>query len=120
GLITVIVGAVLMAVLGVLLLKPWRRENDPQQCLFHRYERLLARHGVARIAGEGARNFAARAADALPKQAAFILEFARLYETERYAGQPADAAALKASLNRLRQSLPWRVSERESGAQLDD
>ena len=108
GLLMVASGALLMSFLALMLLKPWRRERDPQLRLFQRFEGLLARQGVARLAGEGARDFAERAAGLAPAVAEPIRDFARLYEMARYAGQPADLAAMRASLARLRRQLPWR------------
>ncbi|HCL75132.1 transglutaminase TgpA family protein [Stutzerimonas nitrititolerans] len=99
----------LMVMLLVLLsVKPWRYERDPQQRLFGRFERLLARHGVIRLKGEGARAFATRAAQQLPGQAESLMAFVELYERQRYAGQASDTAMLRASLARLRGQLPWR------------
>ncbi|HAQ72921.1 MAG TPA: DUF3488 domain-containing protein, partial [Pseudomonas sp.] len=99
----------LMVMLLVLLsVKPWRYERDPQQRLFGRFERLLARHGVIRLKGEGARAFATRAAQQLPEQAESLMAFVELYERQRYAAQASDTAMLRASLARLRGQLPWR------------
>ncbi len=100
---------ILMVMLLVLLsVKPWRYERDPQQRLFGRFERLLARHGVIRLKGEVARAFATRAAQWLPGQAESLMAFVELYERQRYAAQSSDTAMLRASLARLRGQLPWR------------
>lgn len=109
GLLTVITTAVLMMILALMLLKPWRRERDPQLRLFRRFERLLARHGIERQAGEGARDFAERAASQLPVAAGSILDFSRLYEMARYAGRPADRGTMQAALVKVRRQLPWRA-----------
>jgi hypothetical protein len=98
--------------LALFLFKPWRRETDPQQRLFGRFERLLARHGVRRQKGEGARSFADRAAAMLPEQAPAILAFVRLYEAQRYAEQAAAADELSRALRQLRRALPWRLPVR--------
>lgn len=108
GLALVAVLALLTAVLALVLFKPWRRETDPQQRLFKRFEQLLGRHGVRRNRGEGARSFADRAAIMLPEQAPAILAFVRLYETQRYAEQAAVADDLSRALRQLRRALPWR------------
>jgi hypothetical protein len=102
-------GALLVVLLALLLLKPWRREQDAQLRQFQGFEQLLARHGVARHAGEGARDFAQRAAARLPGAAPQIQAFAGLYEQARYAGQPTDQAEMKTALRSLRRQLPWRA-----------
>lgn len=76
-------------------------------------ERVLARHGLVRGAAEGPRDFAARAAQALPQQARLIEEFARRYEALRYAGAPEAPADLRRTLNNLRRALPWRLTRQE-------
>lgn len=108
GLLMVVSGALLIGLLALMLLKPWRRERDAQLRQFHRFERLLARQGIARLAGEGARDFAQRAAEHLPDAAGPIREFASLYEQARYAGYPTEKAELRAALAHLRRQLPWR------------
>ncbi len=82
-------GGLLLGLLALWLFKPWQREHDPQQRLLRRYEALLLRHGVRRDKGEGVRAFAERAAQRLPQQAQAIDAFARAFEAQRYAGQPA-------------------------------
>ncbi|MGY8819215.1 MAG: transglutaminase TgpA family protein [Pseudomonadales bacterium] len=109
GLLMVATGALLVVLLALLLLKPWRREQDAQLRQFQGFEQLLARHGVARQAGEGSRDFAQRAAARLPGAAAQIQAFAGLYEQARYAGQPTDLAEMKTALGSLRRQLPWRA-----------
>ncbi len=108
GLLMVAVGALLIGLLAIILFKPWQRERDAQLRQFRRFERLLARHGISRLAGEGARDFARRAAAQLPDAAEPITDFSSLYEQARYAGQPADKAQVQAALARLRRQLPWR------------
>lgn len=112
GLLTVLIGTLLMAVLAVIVLKPWRRERDPQIRLFRRFERLLARQGIERQTSEGARDFAERAAAMLPASAESIREFARLYEMARYADRPSGRGELRTSLARLRRQLSWRSGAR--------
>lgn len=103
----------LLGLLALLLLKPWQRQQDPQQRAFLRFERLLARHGLVREPGEGARSFARRAASALPAQAALIEGFLQRYEAQRYAGVGGSAAELARALAELRRALPWRFSRVE-------
>lgn len=112
GLLLLVCAAVLIALLTLLLLKPWQYERDPQLRLFRRFERLLARRGVIREDGEGARDFAERAAHELPAQAEAIGDFARLYERARYAGEAPDKAAIQSALARLGRRLPWRTGAR--------
>lgn len=103
-------GALLLGGLALWLLKPWRQRTDPQRQVFRRFERLLARHGVQRQAGEGARSFARRAGLELPEQAQQIEAFVRCFERQRYAGEPASRKALLQALGDLRKALPWRFS----------
>ena len=102
-------GGLLLGLLALWLFKPWQRERDPQQRLLRRYEALLLRHGVRRDKGEGVRAFAERAAQRLPQQAQAIDAFARAFEAQRYAGQPASPEQLRELLRRLRRALPWRA-----------
>ncbi|SDJ88207.1 transglutaminase TgpA family protein [Pseudomonas indica] len=103
-------GGLMLSLLALLLFKPWRCEHDPQQRLFLRFERLLARHGLRRRTGEGPRAFAERASLALPAQAEAIRGFVQVYEAQRYGGQKASPATLRQALARVRQGLPWRLT----------
>jgi protein-glutamine gamma-glutamyltransferase len=103
-------GALLLSLLALWLFKPWRRERDLQRRVFKRFEQLLARHGVRHAPGEGVRAYAARAATALPGQAAEIHAFATAFEAQRYAGGAASPAQLREHLARLRRALPWRFT----------
>lgn len=94
-----------LALLALLLLKPWRVERDGQRRLYRRFERLLARQRLHRAPGEGPRDFAERAARALPAQAAAILAFAQAFEAQRYGAAPRSAATLRQRLDELRRSL---------------
>ena len=109
------VGLTLLACVGLLfgglalvLLKPWKHRHDPLLRQYRRFERLLARQGICRGAGEGPLAFAERAALALPGQAAEIRAFAQRFAHQRYAEAAADPAALRRLLGRLRRQLPWR------------
>lgn len=113
GLLLVIGASVLIALLALLLLKPWQYERDPQLRLFRRFERLLARRGIIRQDGEGARDFAERAALQQPSMAEAIRDFAHLYERARYAGDAADRPAMQAALARLGRRPPWRAVKGE-------
>jgi hypothetical protein len=74
-----------------------------------RFERLLARRGVARQPGEGVRTYAQRAAAALPEQAEAILAFMEVFEAQRYAGEQVAVGQMRMALRRVRRSLPWHV-----------
>ncbi len=110
GMLMVGAGALLVTLLALFLLKPWQRHRDAQLRQFQRFERMLVRQGFVRQAGEGARDFAERAATQLPDVAGLVRDFARLYEQARYAGQPTDKAAMRAVLGKLRRQLRWRSS----------
>ena len=103
-------GALLIGLLALCLLKPWQQRVDPQRQIFRQFERVLARHGVRRETGEGARSFALRAARELPAQAEQIEAFAHCFEQQRYASQPASRTALVHALRQVRKALPWRLS----------
>ncbi|SDX71081.1 Transglutaminase-like enzyme, putative cysteine protease [Pseudomonas kuykendallii] len=103
-------GGLILSGVALGLLKPWRRERDPQQRVFLGFERLLARHGLRRARGEGPRAFAERAATALPQQAESIRAFLRVYEAQRYAGRPGAVGELRQALTGLRRRLPWRFT----------
>ncbi|WP_163024674.1 DUF4129 domain-containing protein, partial [Pseudomonas viridiflava] len=92
------------------LFKPWQRESDSQLRLFNAFERLLARHGLRRMPGEGAEAFGARAALFLPQHAEAIGAFIDEFQAQRYAGHPGSASHLRSRLRALRRRLPWRFS----------
>lgn len=108
GLLSLLLLGGVLAVQGLWLVRPWRRAGDALGRSHRRFERLLARHGLRRRPGEGARDFATRAAERLEGQREQILAFARLFEQARYAGRPGLEGALRLSLRRLRQSLARR------------
>ncbi|WP_068827255.1 transglutaminase TgpA family protein [Pseudomonas sp. BMS12] len=108
-------GGTLLGLLALWLFKPWRRERDPQQRQLRRFESLLARHGLRRGKGEGVRDFAARAAALLPRQAQALEAFARAFEAQRYGGAGSAPEQIRASLQRLRRELPWRPLKRSDG-----
>ncbi len=110
GLGLVAVLGLLTGILALVLFKPWRREKDVQQRQFDRFERLLARQGIRRHKGEGARSFAERAATEMPDQAPAIRAFVRLYEAQRYAQLPGPGEELSRALTNVRRAMPWRVA----------
>lgn len=101
--------ALSLGLLALWLLKPWRRRGDSQIRLWRRFERLLSRHGVQRLPGEGVRSFVRRAVLALPQQARQIEAFAESFEQQRYAGAPPSTRVLRQALRQLRRALPWRT-----------
>ena len=101
-------GALLIGLLALCLLKPWRQRDDPQHRLWRHFERMLARQGVIHAPGEGMRAYAARAERALPGQAALIRTFVEQYERQRYAGEAISAAVLRRTLRELKRAMPWR------------
>ncbi|WP_252273259.1 transglutaminase TgpA family protein [Pseudomonas subflava] len=105
-------GGLLLGLLALWLFKPWRRERDPQQRQLRRFEALLLRHGLRRARGEGVRDFAARAAALMPRQADAITTFAQAFEAQRYAGGASAPQELRLLLRRLRRELPWRAATR--------
>ncbi|MBF0673942.1 DUF3488 and transglutaminase-like domain-containing protein [Pseudomonas sp.] len=102
-------GALLLGLLALGLFKPWQRKADVSLRLLTRFERLLARWGVARQPGEGVRTYAQRAAAALPEQAEAILAFMAVFEAQRYAGEQVAVDQMRMALRRVRRSLPWHV-----------
>ncbi|WP_137817203.1 DUF3488 and transglutaminase-like domain-containing protein [Pseudomonas sp. 2FG] len=106
-------GGLLLGLLALALFKPWRPEQDLQQRLYRHFERLLARHGLHRTTGEGARAFAERAGQVMPAQAEQIRAFAAAFEAQRYAGRSAEPAELRQRLAQLRRALPWRLTRAE-------
>jgi transglutaminase-like putative cysteine protease len=103
-------GGLLLGGLALFMFKPWRREQDPLLRQFLRFERLLARHVLQRLPGEGPRDFALRAAAELPEQSAAISDFAKAFEAQQYAFNPPDPVMLRRALANLRRALPWCFS----------
>lgn len=106
------IGAVglLLGLVALWVFKPWQRESDSQLRLFNAFERLLARHGLRRLPGEGAEAFSRRAAVLLPGHAEAIVAFTEEFQAQRYAGSVSSTAELRRCLKHLRRRLPWRLS----------
>ena len=100
----------LLGLFALWVFKPWQRESDSQLRLFNAFERLLARHGLRRLPGEGAEEFSRRAAQLLPGHAEAIAAFTREFQAQRYAGHVSSPAELRRRLKQLRRRLPWRLS----------
>jgi transglutaminase-like putative cysteine protease len=102
--------AVVMALMALWIFKPWRRESDSQLRVFIAFERLLRRHGLRRMPGEGAQAFCHRAVLFFPQHAQAIEEFVAEFQAQRYAGHSASAQQLRQRLRALRRQLPWRLA----------
>jgi protein-glutamine gamma-glutamyltransferase len=80
-----------MITLGLLLRRP-PESSDPLVCAWRRFVRRIGNAGVTRPPHEGALDFAARAARALPQSADRIDALSRRYVQQRYAaGVDGDA-----------------------------
>lgn len=110
--IPVFIGASLLivAALALWVFKPWRRESDSQLRVFNAFERLLRRHGLRRMPGEGAQAFCHRAALFFPQHADAIEDFVAEFEAQRYAGRTLSVQRLRTRLRMLRRRLPWRLA----------
>jgi len=105
GLVLALLVLAVLGVMALLVLKPWQSSRDPLLARFGRFERLLARQGVERQAGETAGAFAQRAIRALPAAQAEITGFVEAFQAQRYAGQRQDLVVLEAALKRLKRQL---------------
>jgi len=106
------VGLVLiLGLLSLLLLRPWRNTSDPSLRVFAAFEKLLRRRGLVREPGEGPQAFGERAARALPRQAENINAFVQSFVAQRYAEQTPSMDALQQRLRSLRRSLGSSIWE---------
>ncbi len=106
------VGLVLiLGLLSLLLLRPWRNPVDPALRLFAAFEKLLSRHGLVREPGEGPLAFGERAAQHLPRQAENIRAFVQGFVARRYAERTSSMDALQQALRSLRRSLGSSIWE---------
>ena len=105
-------GVLILLLLSALLLKPWRRLDDPQLRWFLRFEQLLKPYGLIRLAGEGGQAFAERCAQRLPRHAEAILRFSGVFNAQRYGGAAVDPRAQAGALNALRRSLKTTTTGR--------
>ena len=103
-------GGLLLGGLALWLLKPWQNRAGPAQRQYQQFERLLLHQGLRRRSGEGPRDFAERAAQQLPAQAAAIHEFLQRWEAQHYAGQVLESAQIQRALRGVRRALPWRLT----------
>ncbi|MDD3765240.1 MAG: DUF3488 and transglutaminase-like domain-containing protein [Nevskiales bacterium] len=89
------IGSAVMAVFGLMVLRQSlpARNDDPVLRQWRRLTRKLARAGLQQQPHEGPMDFARRAAEARPEQAAAILRIARLYVNRRYISTGTDQQA---------------------------
>lgn len=80
-------GIVLVLAVSILLRHPSMRKLDRTDRLYLRFCQKLQQRGVMRAPGEGPQDFAKRAANTLPAQAADIETITALYLTLKYAPQ---------------------------------
>jgi hypothetical protein len=102
-----------LAALGLVRLWRWwvRRERDPVQCLYARFDRILARQGVPRGHSEGPLDYARRASRLRPALAPAIEQVIQRYLPLRYGrgGNSEGLASLRAAVRELA-----RVSRRRA------
>lgn len=90
----------MLLVISLFIIRPWQRPQvEPVQRSYQQFCKKLAKHGVQRKDHEGPLDFAQRAAQQLPQQAASIELISRLYMRLRY--QPAASEKLLAQFQRL-------------------
>lgn len=92
-LLIVTTGLITLGFALVMLRKIGKRARDPVLTIYGRFCRKLARHGTGRLPHEGPRDYAERAARALPDRAHRIQAITDLYVKLRY-GNSADTATL--------------------------
>jgi protein-glutamine gamma-glutamyltransferase len=82
--LVVTLGIAILITLGLLLRRP-QESSDPLVCAWRRFVRRMSKAGVSHPPHEGALDFAARAARALPGSAAHIDALSQRYVQQRYA-----------------------------------
>lgn len=98
-------GGLLMGLLAVWLLKPWKQATDPQTRLFNQFERVVRRYGLTREKAETVRHFMQRTIQRLPHQQGEIEAFCLTFERQRYSRETVDEHLLKAQLKALKNAL---------------
>ncbi len=86
--------ACITAILALLLLRNQQTPTDRARLIYHRFCKKLAKRGINRNVGEGARDFAVRAKTATPQKADAIEEITTLYIKIRY-GKKSTESDLK-------------------------
>ncbi len=90
----------MLLVISLFIIRPWKRPRlEPLQRSYQQFCNKLAKRGVRRQDHEGPLDFAQRAAQQLPQQAASIELISRLYMRLRY--QPASSERLLTQFQRL-------------------
>ena len=109
GLVLALV--LMMGVLALWLIRPWRNRPDPISLELQKLDRLLAKHGLARGQGEGLNAFYQRcqASDRLSKaQLAALEQFCADYEAHCFAGQTVPVEQLRLARRQLTARFrPW-------------
>lgn len=90
----------MLLVISLFIMRPWQRQRmEPVQRSYQQFCNKLAKRGVKRQDHEGPMDFAQRAAQQLPQQAASIELISRAYMRLRY--QPNASGKLLAQFQRL-------------------
>ncbi|MFB1011727.1 MAG: DUF3488 and DUF4129 domain-containing transglutaminase family protein, partial [Thiopseudomonas sp.] len=102
---------VMLGVLALWLIRPWRNRPDPVSLQLQKLDRLLARQGLARKQGEGLNAFCLRcraSARLNSVQQAALEQFAARYEACCFAGQPVPVEHLRQARRQLAATFrPW-------------
>lgn len=117
GVLRILPWLILPAALWLVLRLRRGRSIDPLPARYRRFERIMMRRGVRRLAHEGPLDFSRRIAKSLPEAAwpakSFAAEYARLHYGGRSAGD-SDLATLDLYLRELRLSTSGRGGGPES------
>lgn len=106
GLVLVLGLILMVAVLVLLMFKPWQQQSDPVQRIVQQFQRAMQRRGLQRDMGEGLRSFEQRiAADLSPAQQAAVRRFVEIYEQQHYAEQALDLGALRQALLQVKKTM---------------
>lgn len=105
GVILVAGMMLLLGMLALFIIRPWRQRPDPAQRLLLAYDRLLQRHGLARKPQEGMRQHLLRIDSGLNETQRRLLEsFVMAHEQLQYSGRGSLQEA-QAALQQFKRSL---------------
>ena len=105
----------MLLVISLFIVRPWQRPQvEPVQRSYQQFCNKLAKQGVKRQAHEGPLDFAQRAAQQLPQQAASIDLINRLYMRLRYQAN-ASEQLLAQFQRRVKKFRAARVTDRATG-----